>query len=46
MNDNPVNMTGNGGDVLGSQLYAALPNSTDAFDVRYITAENYTDFYD
>ena len=46
MNQNPVNMTGDGYDVLGSELYANLPNSTEAFEVRYIEAADYTDFYD
>jgi len=45
MNMNPVNMTNDGFDVMGSELYAALPNSTEAFDVRYIESANYTDFY-
>ena len=39
-------MTGDGYDVLGSELYANLPNSTEAFEVRYIEAADYTDFYD
>ena len=38
-------MTGNGGDVMPSELFAALPNSTDAFEVTYVNAANYTDFY-
>ena len=46
MNQNPVNMTGDGFDVTGAELYAALPNVTEAFDVTYIDAANYTDFYE
>lgn len=46
MNSAPMNMTGNGGDVTGEELFAMLPNSTTAFEVKYITAVNYTDFYD
>ena len=45
MNPNPVNMTGNGADVTGAELFAMLPNSTDAFEVTYVNAANYTDFY-
>lgn len=45
MSTQPVNITGNGGDVSGAELYAMLPNSTDAFDVTYVNAANYTDFY-
>ena len=43
---NPVNMTGDGGDVTGEELFAALPNSTDAFEVTYKDGLNYTEFYD
>lgn len=46
MNENPVSMIGDGFDVTGSELFAMLPNSTDAFTVEYIEAANYTDFYD
>ena len=46
MNQNPVNMTGDGFDVTGAELYAALPNGTEAFDVTYIDAANYMDFYE
>jgi len=42
MNENPVIMTGDGGDVKGSDLYAMLPNSTDAFEVIYKNDLNYT----
>ena len=45
MNSMPVNMTNNGGDVSGAELYAMLPNSTDAFDVTYVNATDYTEFY-
>jgi len=45
MNDNPVDMANDGFDVLGSELYANMPNATEAFDVTYIEADNYTDFY-
>lgn len=31
---------------MSSELYAMLPNSTTAFDVTYVDAANYTDFYD
>jgi len=47
MNQNPVYPTTTEGavDITGSELFAMLPNSTDAFEVEYITADNYTDFY-
>ena len=45
MNSMPVNMTNNGGDVSGAELFAMLPNSTDAFEVTWTDAANYTDFY-
>lgn len=38
-------MVGDGFDVQGSELFANMPNSTQAFDVKYIEASNYTDFY-
>jgi len=47
MNKQPYNMTNNGGDVMGEELFAMLPNSTSAFEVTYIDAQlNYTEFYD
>jgi len=47
MNSNPVNMTGDGFDVTGAELAAALPNATTAFDVKLIDETlNYTQFYD
>ena len=46
MNQEPVLKADDGFDVSGSELYAMLPNSTDFFDVEYIEAANYTDFYD
>ena len=45
MNQNPVSPVGDGFDVTGAELYAAMPNSTAAFEVEYIEAANYTDFY-
>ena len=45
MNSIPVNVTGNEGDVSGKELYAMLPNSTEAFDVTYVNATDYTEFY-
>ena len=30
---------------MGADLYAMLPNATDAFEVTYVDAANYTDFY-
>ena len=49
MNENvvyPQNTTIEGAvDVTGPELFAMLPNSTDAFEVNYINATNYTDFY-
>ena len=45
MSEKPVNMVNDGFDVMGSELYANLPNSTSAFDVTYVDIENYTDFY-
>ena len=38
-------MTNDGGDVSGAELYDMLPNSTEAFDVTYVNATNYTEFY-
>ncbi len=38
-------MTGDGFDVTGEELFAALPNSTDAFAVTYVDDLNYTEFY-
>ena len=46
MNDKPYNMTEDGHDVMGSELYAMLPNSTEAFEVTYKDNLNYTEFYD
>ena len=46
MNRNPVNMTNDGFDVTGEELFAALPNSTEAFEVKYVDGLNYTEFYD
>lgn len=47
MNSSPVNMIGDGFDVSGSELAAALPNATTAFDVKFIDSNmNYTEFYD
>ena len=47
MNNNPVNMTGDGFDVASAELAAALPNATTAFDVKFIgDSMNYTQFYD
>lgn len=40
-----MSMANDGFDVTGSELYANMPNSTEAFDVTYIEAANYTDFY-
>ena len=45
MNEKPVNMTGDGNDVMGSELFAMLPNSTEAFEVKYVDNLNYTEFY-
>ena len=36
MNESPVNMTGDGGDMMSSELFNALPNVTDAFEVSYV----------
>ena len=42
----PQNTTIEGAvDVTGSELFAMLPNGTDAFEVEYINSTNYTDFY-
>ena len=48
MNENPQNMTGDGGDVTGRELAAAFPNATEAFDVNFInsTAMNYSQYFD
>jgi len=45
MNEKPVNMTNDGNDVMGSELFAMLPNSTEAFEVKYVDDLNYTEFY-
>ena len=45
MNEKPVNMTNDGNDVMGSELFAMLPNSTEAFEVKYVDDMNYTEFY-
>lgn len=47
MNEFPVNPTTIEGavDVTGPELFAMLPNVTDAFEVKYINATNYTDFF-
>ena len=49
MNENvvyPQNTTIEGAvDVTGPELFAMLPNGTDAFEVEYINSTNYTDFY-
>lgn len=41
-------MTGDGFDVTGQELAAALPNATTAFDVKFLDDPtlNYTQFYD
>ena len=40
-------MTGDGFDVSGAELAAAMPNATTAFDVKLIDSNmNYTEFYD
>ena len=46
MNDRPYNMTGDGNDVMGSEIAAMLPNATSAFEVYY-NYDNltYIDFY-
>lgn len=38
-------MTGDGSDVTGAELYSNMPNSTEAFDVTYLDATGYLDFY-
>ena len=46
MNDRPYNMTGDGNDVMGSEIAASLPNATSAFEVNFDTAnKTYIDFY-
>ena len=39
-------MENDGFDVMGSELTAMLPNSTDAFEVKYIDGQTYNEFYD
>ena len=46
MNESPVNMTGDGGDMMSSELFNALPNVTDAFEVTYVKNITYEEFYD
>jgi hypothetical protein len=46
MNDRPVNMTDDGMDIMGSEIAAMLPNSTEAFEVSYKDDLNYTEFYE
>jgi len=43
--EQPYNMTGDGGDIMGSQLAAMLPNATEAFEVTYVGNLTYLDFY-
>lgn len=45
MNQNPVSMANDGFDVLGSELFANMPNATEAFEVTYIDSTEYIDFY-
>lgn len=48
MNEMPIkSATDTGGeDYTGSELYSMLPNSTEAFNVKYIEVAHYHDFYD
>ena len=46
MNSNPVIPSEDTTqDVTGAELFAMLPNSTDAFEVTYVDDKNYTEFY-
>jgi len=40
-----MSMANDGFDVTGAELFANMPNSTEAFDVTYIEAATYIDFY-
>ena len=44
MNNIPVEMVGDGGDVTGEELASLFPNSTD-FSFSYADGLNYTEFY-
>ena len=46
MNNQTVNPVGDGFDVSGEELFAMLPNGTDAFEVKYVDGLNYSSFYD
>ena len=45
MNSNPVNMTTPGPHVTGEELFAAFPNSTEAFEVEWTDDLTYQEFY-
>ena len=45
INEQPYIMAGDGGDVMGSELAAMLPNATEAFDVNFMPNISYVDFY-
>ena len=46
MNSHPILSAENEEDnVSGAELFAMLPNSTDAFEVTYVDDKNYTEFY-
>jgi len=45
INKNPVLMANDGFDVSGEELFAALPNSTSAFEATYTGNLTYNDFY-
>ena len=40
MNNQTVNPVGDGFDVSGEELFAMLPNGTDAFEVKYVDGLN------
>ena len=45
MNENPVDMVGDGFDVPSADIFANWPNATQ-FEVDYVTEDmNYTEFY-
>ena len=46
MNTQPVNMTGDGGDVMGKDIAKHLPNATDFWDITWTDTETYNEFYD
>lgn len=45
LNSEPIELVGDGGDVMVTELAAMFPNATD-FSFSYADGLNYTEFYD